>query len=184
MEVNKPVSIVIILIITSALLYLFVLPKYKELKDLHIELVKKQLQYEGRTNYYSKLSGTLHNIEQNQDALDKIESALPSDVNLASTVYFLQGKARESKLAVESITFSQAGLFREEESSIQEVLNVIFKVELSGSYQGLKSFLSSLERSARLFEVNSISFSPSSANLAQRASQLYNFTMEIQAHTY
>ena len=72
----------------------------------------------------------------------------------------------------------------------QEIKNIVLMVDVSGSYQGLKNFLHSLERSARIFQVNTISFAPlefsSPEGLTSAADQIktYDFKLEIKTQTY
>ena len=182
MEINKPISVIIVLVITVVLFSLFVFPKYQESKSMEVELVQKQLQYESRVDYYLKLSDILNKIEQNQDALGKINSALPSDFSLAPIVYFIDKKSEESGLIVKSITFSQQQNELEGFSN-QNIKRILFKVDLSGSYDGLKKFLSSVEKSSRLFEVSSISFSTGQL-VSPKSSKVYEFSLSLQTHTY
>jgi len=189
MEINKPVSIMITLVVSLFIIYLFVLPKYQESRSLEVELVNKQAQYEGRVDYYVKLSDTLEELEQKQDVLNKIESALPSNFAIAPVVYFLQEKAKEAKLEVKSISFSRQQPYRQvsSEDSNQKIKNVMFRADLTGSYQSLKNFIFYLEKSTRIFEVNSISFTGgqvSDSKLSKNILQEYDFALEIETHTY
>ncbi|MEK7664056.1 MAG: type 4a pilus biogenesis protein PilO [Patescibacteria group bacterium] len=189
MEINKPVSIIIILIITLVIFFLFVLPKYQESKDLEIELAKKQFQYEKRVDYYLKLSDILNQIEQKKDILGKIDTALPSNIELAPLFYFFEQKTKDSGLLIKSLTFSQP----EELVQIsakdrdKEIKDIVFRADLYGSYQSLKKFLYYLENSARLFEVNSISLTSdqsSDSGPLKIISKSYDFTLEITTHAY
>lgn len=189
MEVNKPVSISVVLIIALTIFFLFALQKYQESMDLEMELTRKQAQYENQVDYYFKLSDILESIKQKQDILEKIESALPSEFAFAPIIYFLQEKAAKSDLNIKLINFLQPEDSQQDSSENQkpEVKNVMFKVELQGNYQSLKTFLYALEQSARLFEVKSIAFvSPQSSALGrfQSASKSYDFSLDIETHTY
>lgn len=187
MEINKPVSIVIIFVIALSILFLFALPKYQESLALELELEQKRAQYEGRVDYYVKLVGVVGEIEQQQDALQKIDAALPPDLALAPLVNYLQEKAVASGLVLKSVNFSNQVSGQEVvvENLQEEIKNTVLRIELQGSYSGLKKFLVFLEKSAKLFEVNSISFTSNSEILTRlRGSEKYDFTLEIQTYTY
>lgn len=192
MEINKPVSAIIVLIIALMVFFLFALPKYQESNELETELAQKEARYEGLVNYNLTLSNLLKSIEEKQDVLAKIDSALPPDPSLAPIVYFVQQKADQSQLAVKSITFSQVapqvyGQVLSQDSNNKEVKSIIFSVDIFGSYQGLKKFLLSLERSSRLFEVNSIAFGSEALNgtaKSKNALQAYDFKLEIKTQAY
>ncbi len=184
MEINKPVSTIIIFITTLILFFLFVAPEYQKSSDLQNNLAQKQEEYDVKSVYYAKISETIKSIDSRKDVLKKINSALPSDFFLAPLVYFFQKKGAEAGLIVKSITLSQIS----PATLKKEVRNITFKINLSGNYQNLKNFLSSLDESERLFEVNSISFkSPViSQDLKQpkNQQQTYNFELEVKTHTY
>jgi len=186
MEVNKPALIIIILAISLTTFFLFALPKYQDSKRLELDLAQKQSQYEGLVNYYLGLSDILNKIQQQKDVLDKINSALPTNFTLSPVVEFLQQKAEEANLTIKAVTFSQQQALGSLASSgsNMNVKDVNLKIDLSGSYQGIKEFLASLENSARIFEVDSISFTSDQAVLPKNSSQSYDFLMNIKTHTY
>lgn len=92
MEANKLITIVILLIISLVVMFLFVIPKYQESSALQQDLVQAQLQYGNQADYYQSVSKTLSSIKSKQDSLDKMNSALPSSPALAPVVSFLQKK--------------------------------------------------------------------------------------------
>jgi Tfp pilus assembly protein PilO len=108
MEINKTVSILLILLIAVTAFFVFVVPEYQRSKELELNLETRQAQYANQSSYYAKTSETLSKIENNQDALAKINSALPSELSLSSIVYFLQKKGAEAGMSVKSVTFSGA----------------------------------------------------------------------------
>lgn len=165
------------------------IPRYQESSKLQMDFLQKQAKYSGQSDYHIELLGILKNIEDRKDVLKKIDSALPSDFSLASVFSFFQKKSAESQLTVKSITFSKvlsapSGV-RSETSKIK---NISFVVNLSGSYQGLKNLLSSLDRSDRLFQVENISFASSEplSDEIHLQSQLdnYDFKLEVKTQTY
>ena len=189
---NKPVSTIIVIIIITILIFLFVIPKYQESRDLQTKLYEKQATYNGESAYYAKLSELVKDIESRKDVLEKIDSALPPDTSFAPLLYFLQKKGDESGLVVKSVTFSQAlqGPYGQvlQESSDKKIKNVMFTLNLSGNYQGLKKFLASLEKSARLFQVDDISFLSQEplrgTTQLQSKLQVYDFKLDVKTQTY
>jgi Tfp pilus assembly protein PilO len=184
MEINKFISAAIIFVIALALIFLFVLPKYEESVSLQDTLVKKQIDYNNKYVYYAKILDAAKMIEENKDSLEKIHSALPSEVSLAPLIYFLQKKGGDAGLHVISVDFSQFS----PTSSVDQIKNITLNIKVSGSYEGLKSFLSSLETSARLFEVDSISFASAAVaqdvKLGQNPLRTYDFNLVVRTHTY
>ena len=192
MEINKPVATIILLIIALILIFLFIIPKYQESGDLQANLAQKQAEYDGQSDYYMKIFELLKSIRDRKDALGKINSALPSDISFASLIYFLQEKGVENGLAVKSIIFSQNSpeTYRQvlPAESDKRVKNIMFNINLSGSYQSLKNFLSSLEKSVRLFQIDAISFistqSLQGTKKSQNQLQIHDFNLEVKTYTY
>ena len=193
MEINKPVATIVIAVINLVLIFLFVIPKYQELKSSAVALHEKQAQYEGKSAYFQKIAVLSESIESRKETLDKIDSALPSHVAFAPLVYFLQRKGAETGLIIKSITFAQGVADASQKPVAQaatntQVKDVVFSMSIAGNYQGLKNFLASLERSARIFEVQTITFSSSQSNQnllkLQSQSQIYNFRLEVKTHSY
>ncbi len=187
MEINKPISTIIILIIALILFFFFVAPEYGKSENLQNNLGQKQAEYDGKSVYYAKVSELIASIESRTDALEKINSALSSDFSFAPIASFLQQKGVENGLTIQSIMFSQIS----PTTTNQKVKDVTFTVNVSGNYQGLKNFVSSLDTSARLFEVNSMNFSLSSPSIvsndikqSKNQQQTYSLKLEVVTHTY
>jgi len=191
MGINKPVAAIIIFIINAVVIFFFLVPKYQESLDLEKELFEKQTVHQDQSNYYGKVSDILQSIESRKDVLKKVEKALPADLSLGSLIYFLQKNAVEKELIVKSISFSKplSGISLKQAlpgESDKELRSIILTINLSGRYQGLKNFLTSLEKSDRLFEVNAISFTPIQSLSKGLLPNLdnYDFKLEIKTHTY
>ena len=196
MEINKPIATVIILVITLIVIFLFAWPKYQEYNDLQKQFIDKQAEYNGKSVYFQKISQILSDIQVNKSSLEKINDALPDNIEFAPLVYFLQKKGSESGLLVKSVVFSQVSSSAyaqtqaalPESASAKQVKNIPFTINVLGNYQGLKNFLYALESSSRIFEVDTISFASQGAiaGLAQKKNQvqIYDFKLSLKTHTY
>ena len=168
------------LAVTFAVVVLFVMPLYQESGDLQRELIQRQAQYEARVDYYLGLTDLLGEIEDRQEALVKVNNALPDQFDMAPIVFFLQQKATQSGLLMQSVNFSEVASSNQEEDgdSSSQLKKVDFTLNINGGYQGLKGFLASLERSSRIFDVQSIIFSNSGEVGA------YDFALGVTTNTY
>lgn len=152
-----PIFIVVLFLIILTGGGLLIWPKTQESKTLQNDIKVKKGEIEQAKNYFKKLGELKIQMETDYlDELSKIGAALPSDASVAmpSFLKFLQETAGQAGLTLKSISPSSDVSATEE--GIKEL-----KVELSveGSYAAFKNFLLALENSARLIEVESISFS-------------------------
>ncbi|MFA6974328.1 MAG: type 4a pilus biogenesis protein PilO [Parcubacteria group bacterium] len=194
MKVDRPITIAVIIFIIVLLMYFFVVPKYNEFKDFQVKLSKAEAEYNGKFAYYSDVSRIFREMEDRKESLEKIENAIPAKSQLADLIYFFQQKGIESGLVVKNILLNKVSPITSE-SNIKEI---VFSLDIMGSYQSLKNFLSSLENSSRLFEVGNISFGSQQSNqLSEKTSttkplpvqpslsqEIYSFKLEIKTHSY
>lgn len=181
MVINKFVLISIALIFTVFSVWFLVVPQYKQFKALQTEVSLKEAEYNAKYAYYAEVSKVFSELEKRQESLDKIDNALPDNVSLAPIIYFLQKKTIESGLIVKDLFFTKASAI----SNKDPIKEIAFSISIIGNYSALKNFLSSLERSANLFETNAISFSSSTLSGNQdQPSQSYPFLLEIKTHSY
>ena len=191
MEVNKPVSTLIVAIVSLLLVFLFVLPKYQEARALEALLSQKQAEYNGKAVYYTRMSELLAGLESRKNILEKINSSLPAEFSLADLTYFFQKNAKDNSLTITSLEFSRdlpVAYRKTATGSAKELKNMMLTVNFSGSYQGFKNLLYALDMSSRLFEVNTVSFAPTQVLPAKGQSKnalpVYDFKMEVITHAY
>ncbi len=193
MKIDRPISIAVILFVILILIIFFVMPEYRDFRSSQADLGKIEAEYNGKFAYYSEISKAFRDLQDHKESVDKIDSALPKNPPIADIVYFLQEKSREKGLIIRDLFLSKFSN-SDSEGGIKEI---VFSLNLAGTYSSLKSFLYSIEDSARLFEVNNISFGSSvsqessgtTATGTQRPSQFqveqtYSFQLEIKTHSY
>lgn len=192
MEINKPVSTIVLIVISLLLVLLFVLPKYQEANTLQASLLQKQAEYNGKAVYYTKISELLLQIQGRKDVLEKVKSSLPADFSVADVTYFFQKTAADSALTIKSLEFSQVAPVAYRKTSVngnaKELKDIVFTVNLLGGYQGFKNFLGALDTSSRLFETNTISFAlvePAQGRTqSKNTTPVYDVKLEIITHAY
>ncbi|OGZ71405.1 MAG: hypothetical protein A2904_01920 [Candidatus Staskawiczbacteria bacterium RIFCSPLOWO2_01_FULL_33_9] len=190
MEIDRPITIAIIIFIIIFLTYFFVVPKYYEFRDLQVKLGNAEAEYNGKFTYYSEISRIFRELENHKEVLDKVDNAIPQKPQLADLMYFFQQKSTESGLIMKNILLTKISPVTSE-SSIKEIT---FSLDLLGNYQSFKNFLYLMEHSSRLFEVSSILFgsqtasespqSPTGQSQTGLAQQSYSFRLEIKTHSY
>jgi len=187
MELNKPITIILLVILTAVLVFLFVLPQYQVMREKQTGLSGKQALYNGQNIYYANIAKLIAGIEQRKEPLEKVSSSLPGELALAPLVYFFQEKAQETGSSVKSIVFLDSSPATDVAAKTgKKVRSVSFSINLLGNYQSLKGFLLALEKSSRMFEVSTISFaSPKDQqNPALSPGQSYDFKLQVKTYTY
>jgi len=150
-----------------------ILPKYQDLKILKVEVLEARTELSLREKYISQLESLSRKLQQYQQELLKIDCALPEDPNLPSLLEFLQKACSQNGLVLKEVgPFTSSPL---KEKEIQET-ELSFKV--SGTFDDFSNFLSTLEKSARLIEVSSISFT------LPEEGESFTFEMKIKVHSY
>ncbi|MCK4454366.1 type 4a pilus biogenesis protein PilO [Candidatus Parcubacteria bacterium] len=159
---KKPIiSITIISLAVVLLTFFVILPKYEELNSKNLQVEEKRFEFDTLEEYFRELSLKYEELGKYESEMAKIDSALPDNPNIASVFYFIQNMAEENGISLISVSLTsspirRAGVEQLKESDVKE--NRFF-VNVAGSYSSFKDFLSALEKSARLIEVEEISFS-------------------------
>ncbi|MDO8474201.1 MAG: type 4a pilus biogenesis protein PilO [bacterium] len=144
----------IVLIGSSLIFGVFVaLPRFQEFSAVSKELNVKRAELESRESYFAHLKDLQDRINS-EELVAKIDAAIPNDPQLPALHDFLQSTAAGSGLSLRSITASQGAL-----PQGARLQRVSASLQLGGSYEGLKVFLSSLLRASRMTDVESINFS-------------------------
>lgn len=149
-------------------------PRFQALEKIQVSVqyASKELQYQEQ--YFSQLAEIQENLKDNEEDLAIIDSALPDDPSLASLFNFLQKAGSQSGLVMKNIS-----PFIVVSSPKNPALKTIqFNLEMSGSYSSFKEFLSVIEKSARMIEVENISF------ISPKEKDIFNFNLRIKVYSY
>lgn len=167
---NRPITIAICIFLTLILGVVFINPKYQELRGIRERIRVKKAEIQSKEKYFSDITDVSEQLKEYEAQLSKIDSALPPDVSLPALFNFLQTATSQNGLVLKGMSpgFTVQGRFGETSVSLV----------VTGSYSSLKSFLSTLEKSARMIETESISFS------SPGETGLFTFNLRIKVHSY
>lgn len=155
-----------IILIAAGIGFFLVSPKYLDLQELRFKIAEKNVEIETRQDYFAELSQAALEFNQYEANLEKVETALPVNVDAPAVMNFVQSAAMQSGLIVKTISFagfSNKVLAKEKKESagskagtsyVMKTYNI--EAEFTGDYFGLKDFLSRVESSSRLIGVDSI----------------------------
>lgn len=162
--------------LTVAVGALFLWPKYQNYQNLQTQIGNKNIELENQNAHYENLIDLSEKLQEFDVELEAIDIALPSNASYSAISFYnyLQKASSENGLIVNQIgSFALSPLVGR--GDIQEMS---LSVGVSGSYSAFKNFLRALEKSARIIEVESISFSFPGED------GLFSFQIEIKTHSY
>jgi len=169
-----PLILIAFFVLLLIIGWFIIWPKFNEQADLKQSIEIKQIELTYKEQYIEKLEGIQSKLDASEGQISKIESALPSENSAPSVYKFVEESASSAGLVLNSIS-----PFAENPSQINTRLSeTSFSLDLSGSYSALKAFLSTLEKSARLFDMNSVSLSSTQGEGA------FNFLLSVRAFNY
>jgi Tfp pilus assembly protein PilO len=172
---NKTIIITVCLILALALGLGLAWPKYQALVSKNAEAAAKTLDLQNRQSYYQEVAKTSEELKTYSEELVKIDSALPSEFSLPEAYDFFQKKASESGLVLKDESFNKSALVKDNPGQKE----YHFNLELSGSYAAFKNFLATLEKSARMVEVEKIAFSS-----LEKSSSAFSFLVSVKFYSY
>jgi len=100
---------------------------------------------------------------------------LPKEIDLPRMYDFFQKEASSAGLVLKNESFT-AGAIQKEGPALRENG---FNLEVVGSYAALKNFLASMEKSARVIEVERISFSS-----PEKKESVFSFSLSVKFYSY
>ena len=175
---SRLVIIVVLLLISLSLGVVLVWPKYQDFQVRQSEIQQKEEELNSRSEYFSKIRDISAELDQYEDNLAKISTALPNEVSLPPLFDYFQQVSAQTGLVMENIEFAMVQP-SEEEKEPAKFKKIDVSLELSGSYPALKAFLSAVEKSARFFEVKTINFSS-----PKESKEAFSFDLDIVANSY
>ena len=165
--------LLLVLIILGGVFYWW--PKYKEFRDLGIELKIKEEQVRQKEEYFAELRTIDERLEGYSEELAKIDSALPADPSIPALFNFIQQTSSENGLILEAINAPKISSLGG--GSGEKIQEISFSISFSGSYSAFKNFLSAIYGTARLIEVKSVKFSS-----PEEGGTIFNFILELKTH--
>lgn len=134
----------------------FVLPQSETLRVLKQDLLQKQIDLKERQDYFEKIKSFSRELSKRSVEMEKINSSLPlEDYFLPDIFDFLQKTASQNGIVIQDMKPGASQLVLEN----PQVRKKGITMTASGSYSSFKNFISALEKSARLIQIDSLSFS-------------------------
>lgn len=169
--------------------YFLWLPNYQTFQANNKDLGSEGEKISKKKEYLYELEGHLNNLEEYQEDMAKIDSALPFEYSPASLYSFIQKTGAESGMVVSQAEFSKTASSSkavEKDTSSSLTMNSIdISVTLEGDYLSFKKFLSIIFKTSRLIEIKSLSFeSAPKDNPEETIDNYLNFQLELSCNYY
>ena len=174
---SKSILILFILLGAFAIGFFASLPRYQELKNTQIAIASKNVELQYKEQYFTDITDTAKELTKYKEELLKVNSILPSDLSIPTLFSFLQTVSSQNGLTLGGLNLSAiSGASEGEGLGIREIG---VSLSASGSYSSLKSFLSTLEKTSRLIEVDSLFLSS-----PQEKDKPFSFNLQIKTYSY
>ena len=156
----------IIVLIALTFGVLLVMPKYNETLDLQEKDAQAKTDLKNKNDYFEQLKKIDSQLKNYSDNLTKIKTALPDNPEAPALANFVQSASSQSGLILKNLTYgyNNSTLKPAAENAVATVQALDMQLSLSGSYPAFKDFLSRIEKSSRLIEVQEITFTVSVAD--------------------
>ncbi len=181
-EVKKPskmfthyygTMILLLLALLVAAGFIVIKPKIDEYKGVTASIQDVQLQAENEKQYFDSLSRSVAAAQTiDPEVLGKVDLALPREPGVPNLLVQMDAAASANKVKISSITFSADD--KKAATGKVQGLNMTMTVEAQ-DYQALKNFLSSLELSLRVIDIQNLSINSFSKNSAVFSLQMKTY---------
>ncbi|MCX6764262.1 MAG: type 4a pilus biogenesis protein PilO [Candidatus Nealsonbacteria bacterium] len=146
---------IVFLLATLVVSALLVWPEYQKMKPLALKTEIVNSEIKAQEEYLSDLKEIKDKIEKEyKDKIALIDYAFPRDPNLPLLYDFIIKTCSQNGLILTGISNNVS-----EPSENQKQGIITINLQAAGSYLAQKSFISALENSARMFNVESVNFS-------------------------
>jgi Tfp pilus assembly protein PilO len=182
MEQKTIISIVCFIAIVGLVIFL-VYPKYQDLVVSRKQLDQKNQELGLQQDYFSKINAAMEKLNSYQDRLEKINSALPEQAFLPELYNYFQKITSENGLILGSLDIGKA----ENSSTIVGAQDIAVSISAAGSYSSFKNFLSAIYKSARLIELETISFASGGGGgkgEKEIPPSFFDFNFKLKVHQY
>ena len=191
---KRPIIFITITSLIVILLAFFaLLPKYEELDAKNFQLEARKADFENITDYFQNLTSQNERLAEYEESMAKINSALPDKPAMPSVLNFVKSTAEENGGSLTSAALSSSrkttAKRKIEETGASDIKENTFSITVAGSYSSFKNFLSVLEKSARLIEAESLSFSSFGGMMApigtsDYLSDTFLFNLQMKVYSY
>ncbi len=154
---NKGLISALIISIAGSLIFVLVLPSYKEVNIAKEGLTKRQETQVEIKNIQANIAKLISEYESNREEVSKAGMALPEKNQLDYIISTFQAMATDKQVDIQSVSTDKPILALALGEGIEQTQ---IKLELASSYKLLFSFIEAIETNSRLFNITKMNIAP------------------------
>ncbi len=179
-------TIIICLILSVVLGFFLLWPQYQKFSEERWNVEEKEVERSNQEEYFAHLTKLSEELKVYEKELEKIDSAFPQSpdvpdlLNFLADVSFQKGLSFEkvNTFSIDSSTKSKTPTFGKEEVPATRYKEIIIDFDVSGDYPDFKNFISTLEKSARIINIESIFLKKGTAQQKEESQPSYNLKIK------
>ena len=149
-----------------------VMPEYQEYRGLAVNINDQKADLQYYRDYSAELRKIEAKLESYQETISKIEDFLPTEFSIPLFYANIQNMSSQSGMILTNI--QEDGIQEKE-----EIKERFYNLTVVGDFSSFKNFLSDLEKSAKLIEVEHFSLS---ADMVEEEGG--GFSLKIKTYSY
>jgi len=138
-----------------ALLWLLTWPVFERVRELRASAKIIENEIAAEKEAITKLAELEREVGSHEDALDRLELAIPAKRDIASALAVFEEVANANGLVLNAVQFTEESQPSAKKPAVQ-VVNALLKLE--GRYGSLQTFFEDVEETFPLMDVVSVSF--------------------------
>lgn len=173
------------LIIIGTAGFFFWWPKWQDIEQKRVLLKAKEVELDAVEQYDVKLQQTYEKIKTHSKDIERTATALPEYQDHPMFFFLLQDICKQNGVVLTGISpqISSVSLKKAEEAGDKalpqdRVKDLNAGIGITGSYEAMRNFLKAIESSARLVEVESLSF------ISPEEPGVYSVSLLLKTHSY
>jgi Tfp pilus assembly protein PilO len=147
---------------------------------------EKEVERNNQEEHFNHLNKLSEELKEYEEELSKIDSAFPLDPDVPDLLNFLVLASSQNGLSFGKVNSFSADSAKKSKTAVSGQEGVPTKrykeltidFDVSGEYPSLKNFVSTLEKSARMIEIDSISLKQNLGQLKEESLPIYNFKIK------
>jgi Tfp pilus assembly protein PilO len=175
MNKNIITNIGIVFTVAVIIFFFFFIPQFNKWSVARENNLNKNKELHDLQRYHEELKELDKKLQSYQSILDRLDSALPEELSIPSFIIFLQQVTQESGVILKSFDTSFTSNPLKEGKELKKLK---MNITVTGRYSSLRNLTSRLKQSAKVVDIESVSFS------VPTEGDMYTFNIGLKTYSY